>query len=47
MLDRIEKLLSFEEEAVRYFLAKVRNVDKDLYFADRDLRSILDKTTTT
>ena len=43
-MDRISRLLSFMEETVRYFLAKVENVGKDLYFADRDLRNILDKT---
>ena len=44
MLERINRLLSFEEETIRYFLAKAQNVEKDLYFADGDLRSILDNT---
>jgi uncharacterized protein YutE (UPF0331/DUF86 family) len=43
-LERVNRLLDFEKDTVRYFLAKVQNVDKDRYFADRDLRSILDKT---
>jgi len=32
------------EETITYFREKVRGVDRDRYFADRDLRNILDKT---
>lgn len=40
----IERLLAFLEESVTYFEAKLSGVDRDRYFADRDIRSILDKT---
>lgn len=43
-MDRIERLLGFIEDTIPYFLSKLGKVDKDLYFADRDIRSILDKT---
>lgn len=39
-----EKLVALAEETISYFLLKIRGVDKDRYFADRDIRSILDKT---
>ncbi len=42
--DKIEKLLSFLQETIEYFLAKIQTIDKDKYFADRDSRNILDKT---
>ncbi len=42
--NKIEKLLSFLQETIEYFLAKIQTVDKDKYFADRDSRNILDKT---
>jgi len=32
------------EETIVYFSEKVKHVDRDRYFADRDIRSILDKT---
>lgn len=32
------------DETIVYFLAKSENVDRDRYFADRDIRNILDKT---
>lgn len=43
MDDRFEKLISFLEETVDYFLKKAEDVDRDRYFADRDIRYILDK----
>lgn len=42
--NRIERLFSFLDETIEYFLAKVQAVNKDKYFADRDSRNILDKT---
>ena len=36
--------LGFVKDTIPCFLLKLEKVDKDLYFADRDLRSILDKT---
>lgn len=39
-----ERLLSFLEESLEYFENKLTNADRDRYFADRDIRSILDKT---
>jgi uncharacterized protein YutE (UPF0331/DUF86 family) len=43
-LDRMDRLLGFVKDTIPYFLSKLEKVDKDLYFADRDIRSILDKT---
>ena len=43
-MDKIEKLLSFIEESIEYFQTKIKDVNKDQYFADRDIRNILDKT---
>lgn len=42
--ENVNKLSSFLEETIGYFLAKVQEVDRDKYFADRDIRNILDKT---
>lgn len=42
--DKLKRLLDFLEDTISYFQEKVKGVDKDRYFADRDLRSILDKT---
>jgi len=42
--NRVEKLLSFLQETIDYFLVKIKSVDKDKYFVDRDSRNILDKT---
>lgn len=42
--NRRKRLLTFMEETITYFREKVRGVDRDRYFADRDLRNILDKT---
>jgi uncharacterized protein YutE (UPF0331/DUF86 family) len=41
---KVEKLLSFLQETIEYFLVKIQTVSKDRYFADRDSRNILDKT---
>ncbi len=51
-MQRIEKLLLFLEETIEYFLKetieyflkKIEGIDRDRYFADRDIRNILDKT---
>lgn len=40
----VDKLSSFLQETIEYFLVKVQEVDRDKYFADRDIRNILDKT---
>jgi uncharacterized protein YutE (UPF0331/DUF86 family) len=32
------------EDTIDYFLMKIEAVDRDHYFADRDIRNILDKT---
>jgi hypothetical protein len=42
-VDRSTRLLAFMDETIIYFLARSENVDRDLYFADRDIRNILDK----
>lgn len=39
-----ECLLAFLYESLEYFESKLVGVDRDRYFADRDIRSILDKT---
>ncbi len=44
MNQRLEMLLSFLEETIDYFFRKVEGIDKDRYFADRDIRNILDKS---
>jgi uncharacterized protein YutE (UPF0331/DUF86 family) len=41
---KIHRLFSFLDETVIYFLRKAEGVDRDRYFADRDIRSILDKS---
>lgn len=43
-LDRHERLFAFLEETIVYFIPKLEGVDRDRYFADRDIRNILDKT---
>ena len=43
-MDKVRRLFEFLEETSKYFLAKVEKADRDLYFADRDMRTILDKT---
>ena len=44
MSDKTSKLFSFIEDSINYFLTKIEGVERDRYFADRDIRSILDKT---
>ncbi|MBI4849241.1 MAG: DUF86 domain-containing protein [Nitrospirae bacterium] len=44
MNDRHKKLVLFLNEAIEYFTQKLEGADKDKYFADRDVRNILDKT---
>ena len=39
-----ERLIAFLLESLEYFEAKYTGVDRDRYFADRDIRNILDKT---
>lgn len=44
MKSKISNLLAFHDETVEYFNSKIKGVNKELYFADRDIRNILDKT---
>lgn len=39
-----ERLIAFLKESLEYFEKKFTGVDRDRYFADRDIRNILDKT---
>ena len=39
-----ERLIAFLMESLEYFETKFTGVDRDRYFADRDIRNILDKT---
>lgn len=41
---KAERLVSFLEETIVYFMNKIEKIDRDRYFADRDSRNILDKT---
>jgi len=41
---KAERLVSFLEETIAYFMNKTEKIDRDRYFADRDSRNILDKT---
>lgn len=43
-MKKIERLCSFLNETMEYFLKKVEKVNRDRYFADRDIRYILDKS---
>lgn len=43
-MEQAERLLEFLEETIDYFTRKTEGVDRDRYFADRDIRNILDKT---
>lgn len=43
-MDRVNKLFGFIEETINYFITKIEGIDRDRYFADRDVRNILDKT---
>lgn len=42
--DRIKHLFAFIDETVDYFLSRAEGVERDVYFADRDKRNILDKS---
>jgi len=44
MNQRLNRLVSFLSETIDYFLHKIEGVDRDRYFADRDIRNILDKS---
>lgn len=41
---KTERLFAFISETIVYFLSRVEGVERDLYFADRDKRNILDKS---
>jgi len=41
---RVERLFSFLNETIEYFSSRMEGVERDRYFADRDIRNILDKT---
>ena len=40
MNQRLNRLVSFLSETIDYFLHKIEGVDRDRYFADRDIRNI-------
>jgi len=44
MSNRIENMIAFLDETLDYFITKTEGITKDVYFADRDIRNILDKT---
>ena len=44
MKNQSKKLLSFLKETIQYFQNKIHGIDRDKYFADRDIRYILDKS---
>jgi uncharacterized protein YutE (UPF0331/DUF86 family) len=44
MKNQSKKLLSFLKETVQYFQNKIHGIDRNKYFADRDIRYILDKS---
>lgn len=41
--NRVERLISFLDETIEYFLKRADRIDRDRYFADRDSRNIMDK----
>lgn len=41
---KVKRLFAFMDETIEYFLSRIENIDRDLYFADRDKRNILDKS---
>jgi len=43
MNKRADELSGYLDETIEYFLKKVEGIDRDRYFADRDIRYILDK----
>jgi uncharacterized protein YutE (UPF0331/DUF86 family) len=42
--NKIKHLFAFLDETVDYFLSRAEGIDRDVYFADRDKRNILDKS---
>lgn len=44
MQNKLNRLTTFLDETIEYFLSKLEGVDRDRYFADRDIRNILDKS---
>ncbi len=44
MDERVKRLFSFLDDSVSYFSSKLSGIDRERYFADRDIRNILDKT---
>lgn len=44
MNQRLNILFFFLSETIDYFVRKIEGVDRDRYFADRDIRNILDKS---
>lgn len=42
-MEKVQKLFAFLDETTIYFLKKLEGVDRDRYYADRDIRNILDK----
>ncbi len=44
MDNKIYRLFAFINDTLDYFLSKIEGVTRDLYFADRDKRNILDKS---
>lgn len=42
--NRVKRLFSFADETIIYFLSRLEGVNRDRYFADRDIRNILDKS---
>jgi len=43
-VDKVQRLFHFLDETIIYFSKKQEGIDRDTYYADRDIRSILDKT---
>lgn len=43
-MTKFKRQAVFLDESVAYFEKKMAGIDRDRYFADRDIRSILDKT---
>jgi uncharacterized protein YutE (UPF0331/DUF86 family) len=41
---KTERLFTFINETIAYFLSRLEGVERDLYFANRDKRNILDKS---
>jgi len=41
---KVKRLFAFLDEVLDYFLSRSEGIGKDLYFADRDKRNILDKS---